>query len=475
MARFLSKPVPHEEAARFIAHKPVAVREVFDRMLPEIRMRAFTITGVESAAVLQAVRNRIAELPRGGDWDEIKRDVADGISPWIADPSDKEGADRAMRQCMRRAEVLLRHHGFQAYQATQYEVLQEVVADFPYWKYQTVGDERVRDSHAALDGLVLPANHPFWTRHYPPWDWGCRCQVVAVSHWDYERIQRGEAQGRTLSPAQERLLMERGELDDGAGHFVNVQAPVERETTEEGKRKAYQWHPGELRLPVEDIRARYDERTWGAFEHWAKRTEVEDVSLWDWLHGEPILRASVLGRAHPLSRVAVVDAGKPLTRTAKRALEEMDKVVDGVPGPLEIGFTKQGAYGRYRDGRIWVREDGPWPRMTLGHEVGHHVYEKALKTADLSELMRAIDESQAVKDLALSSLSAEKKARMLSKPEKFARAYAQYMGERIDSQAWKEDITNMSMSNEWFRVWGKSDFASISSAMESALKKAGLL
>lgn len=45
-------------------------------------------------------------------------------------------------------------------------------------EYSTVGDERVRKSHAALDGLTLPANSPVWDRIYPPNDWGCRCSVV---------------------------------------------------------------------------------------------------------------------------------------------------------------------------------------------------------------------------------------------------------------------------------------------------------
>lgn len=286
MAQFLNKPVPHEEARRFIASKPAVVRGMFDRMLPEIRMRAFTITGVESATVLQDVRDRIAELPRGGDWDTIKREVADEVSPWLSAPADAEAADKALRQAMRRAEILMRHHGFQAYQATQHEVLQEVIEDFPYWQYQSVGDGNVRESHAALDGVVLPANHPFWQRHYPPWDWGCRCQVVPISRRDYERIQGGQARGRTLTEAQEKLLMERGQLDDGAGHLTDVRAPVERETTTAGKRRAFQWSPGELRLPVEDVKARYDDRTWSAFESFAKRVVLGDkLTLLDWLTG----------------------------------------------------------------------------------------------------------------------------------------------------------------------------------------------
>lgn len=48
----------------------------------------------------------------------------------------------------------------------------------PYLEYSTVGDDRVRPAHAALDGVTLPVESPVWNRIYPPNDWGCRCTVV---------------------------------------------------------------------------------------------------------------------------------------------------------------------------------------------------------------------------------------------------------------------------------------------------------
>ena len=49
---------------------------------------------------------------------------------------------------------------------------------FPFWEYRTVGDDKVRPEHAALNGLVLPANDPRWRKIYPPNGWNCRCYVV---------------------------------------------------------------------------------------------------------------------------------------------------------------------------------------------------------------------------------------------------------------------------------------------------------
>ncbi len=49
---------------------------------------------------------------------------------------------------------------------------------YPNLKYLTVGDGRVREKHKQWHGLILPITHPFWKEHYPPNDWGCRCNVV---------------------------------------------------------------------------------------------------------------------------------------------------------------------------------------------------------------------------------------------------------------------------------------------------------
>jgi SPP1 gp7 family putative phage head morphogenesis protein len=52
---------------------------------------------------------------------------------------------------------------------------------FPNLKYRTVGDERVREEHAALNGIIKPVDDPFWGSHYPPNGWRCRCDVVQTA------------------------------------------------------------------------------------------------------------------------------------------------------------------------------------------------------------------------------------------------------------------------------------------------------
>lgn len=54
-------------------------------------------------------------------------------------------------------------------------------------QYRTAGDDRVRDSHAALANTTLPPDDPFWSSYLPPNGWRCRCTTVQVRKGKYER------------------------------------------------------------------------------------------------------------------------------------------------------------------------------------------------------------------------------------------------------------------------------------------------
>jgi SPP1 gp7 family putative phage head morphogenesis protein len=45
---------------------------------------------------------------------------------------------------------------------------------------RTAGDDKVRASHAALNGITLPADDIFWDTHWTPFDWRCRCRIIQV-------------------------------------------------------------------------------------------------------------------------------------------------------------------------------------------------------------------------------------------------------------------------------------------------------
>ncbi len=261
---------PHVEAATLLRGKPVFTREVFDGLLPELKGRAFTITGVEGANVMQRVRDSIAGIAEGETWDNAKKQIVEDLHTYLG-----EGADN-------RAELLLRTHGFQAFQAANWRVAQ-ADDDTTHLQYLTMEDDNVRDSHAALNGLVLPKNDPFWQTHFPPWDWGCRCQAVpmnpdlvsAEAQADESRApeNRNVVTGPVLDQLRNGTLMRNGQRFD-------VTPP-----RESGRDNSYEWSPDNLRLPVAELEQRYDPEVWQQFVAWAQKQKLTGGTVWTWLKG----------------------------------------------------------------------------------------------------------------------------------------------------------------------------------------------
>lgn len=77
-------------------------------------------------------------------------------------------------------EAIFRTQTQLAFAAGNAEIMQEPEVDDILWgyKYVTAGDDRVRDSHIALDGVTLPKDDPWWQTNTPPNGWSCRCQVI---------------------------------------------------------------------------------------------------------------------------------------------------------------------------------------------------------------------------------------------------------------------------------------------------------
>lgn len=76
-----------------------------------------------------------------------------------------------------------------AFAAGRWQQLQAVKEEHPYWQY--VHDPAVifpRPQHLAWNGLVLPADSPWWNVHYPPNGWGCKCSVRSFSRADVDRM-----------------------------------------------------------------------------------------------------------------------------------------------------------------------------------------------------------------------------------------------------------------------------------------------
>lgn len=87
-----------------------------------------------------------------------------------------------------RLQTIYRTNLQSAYAVGQWEAIQENIEAAPYLLYDAIDDHRTRPEHAAWDGTILRADHPWWKTHYPPNGWNCRCGVVQLSADEIEEL-----------------------------------------------------------------------------------------------------------------------------------------------------------------------------------------------------------------------------------------------------------------------------------------------
>lgn len=486
---------PHEEAIAFIQGKPPVTRAVFDRLLPELRARAFTVTGIESFDQLQRIRDSIAGLPAGATWDEAKAEVVGQLDAL------GDGAER-------RAELLLRTHAFQAFQAANWHVAQ-ADSDTTHLQYLATEDDRVRDTHRALNGVIVPKDDPFWEKHFPPWEWGCRCRVRPINPDLLEEARQRDAGVAPddhyviEGPALERLRQ--GQLLR-QGRAYNVSSPAERP----GGDQAFQWSPGDLHLDPAKLAQRYDPEVWSEWKGWADRTEIRPgTSVWDWVQAghRPSAPAPLpQGPAIPVAVEVVPPAptggvppglpqvsasltptrlGKALRATLTAALTAIDQVHgDGVlPSiPLKASASKafHGVFRHNSRGAvdIAISRATVHPRLTLAHEVGHFLdlsaiggaggFESEKATGLLAKFIEAAMASAGVK--AIQEMEhGGMRSYLLRRREIWARAYAQWVAVRSKDPVLLDELAKIRAKFPG-RQWEEADFEAIGAAIDQLFR-----
>lgn len=383
-----SKPQPHQAARALIAGKPPIAAATFYKLLPELRARAFTVSGVEDANVMQAVRDLVQGITEGATWDEAKKGITAALDPFLGD-----GAER-------RAEIVLRANGFQAFAVANYETAQ-ADADTTHLQYLHGYAEVPTPSHEALHGVILPKDDPFWETHTGPWGHlGCVCTVRAINPDLLDEARLADA---TRAP-DDKLVMEgplaerlrQGQLErDGKSYSV---APPQGED-------AFHFNPSDLRLNLLDIAKRYSTTVFYAFVDAAKQQPIgPGLSLWDWLQKEmaapaapasprytlPATPSNITRTVEEIQRAARLAGWHPdlvedLKRMPKHLLEMFDARTfkpGGLIGMPQGNFalsrltdsSKGRAFYRPTTGTVHMNPDSAnWSGTiaTMWHEIGH--------------------------------------------------------------------------------------------------------
>lgn len=196
--------VPPANALRRLRNLTAYTRAAYDALAERYKMQAFTVAGLTDVRLLDQVQQIMIDVvDRGGTTKDFERAVSQMLS--------REGVAQLTRFHL---DTVFNTNVFTAYSNGRFEQMRDpfVVKALPYWKYLTVGDDRVRPNHAAMDGFVARQDDPVWKRWYPPAGFNCRCTVVAI-------LPR-EAPENADQPGLDRMPAEPDEGFGGLGGIV---------------------------------------------------------------------------------------------------------------------------------------------------------------------------------------------------------------------------------------------------------------
>jgi SPP1 gp7 family putative phage head morphogenesis protein len=187
------KPLPFEEAIEAFRDLVPLTADEFYALAAEARALAFTVSGVMRMDVLVDLHTALDTAISEGETLADFRNRLDEIFEtrgWAAPPEMTPW----------RMETIFRTNVQTAYSTGKYKQMVAEKEAFPNWEYDAVNDSRTRPTHAALDGMVFPADHPFWDTWYPPNGYNCRCSVNPVHKSEEIEVETDDPTNGLIEP-----------------------------------------------------------------------------------------------------------------------------------------------------------------------------------------------------------------------------------------------------------------------------------
>lgn len=163
---------PYDQAIRFLEKRMKLTPEQVEGLAVTYGNEAAKITRGMSDAVESRIQKTLTEVVSSGAH------VREGMG-MLRNAFYAAGVTTVKPYLL---ETLVRTQTQTAYAAGQWNTdqdpaIQEILEGY---ELVTVGDDRVRPNHEALDGMKAPKDDPIWQTHWPPLGFGCRCAVLEI-------------------------------------------------------------------------------------------------------------------------------------------------------------------------------------------------------------------------------------------------------------------------------------------------------
>lgn len=210
--------LPPKDAISYLESKGAQITFDWKEVWQNAQAKAFTVAGVARLDVLEDIRGALKTALAEG---KTQKWFAQQLEPVLrakgwwgkrveSGPYDQKGGkSRVVKMgSPARLNLIYRQNMQTAYMAGRYKQMLENADNRPWWRYVAVLDQRTRPAHRLLNGRTFRFDDAFWSSHYPPNGWGCRCRVQALSDVGLER------EGQVVELGQDRMVTRNVELVD---------------------------------------------------------------------------------------------------------------------------------------------------------------------------------------------------------------------------------------------------------------------
>lgn len=211
-AAVTADPLKFRQAISAFRDRVPVTSELWDQLNEEETDFAFTVAGVSQANLVVQVWDGIDSAIENG---EALDDFKDRVSSMLFDQwGEADGA---------RVETIFRTNVNEAYNDGREAIFRDpdVADDRPLWRYELIEDGDTCEICEECDGVILPADDPWWDEHRPIQHMRCRCSFAALT------LEEARAEGY-----------------DGADDGQSVE-------TQDGFGDGEDWHPSGSDYPEE--------------------------------------------------------------------------------------------------------------------------------------------------------------------------------------------------------------------------------
>lgn len=157
-----AKPLPFDEAIGFLKGRVPLTKKEWLELEPKLRFRAFTVAKLAQHDAINKVRRKLISAIEKGE----------GLSSFWDKLENKGSGDPYYWETVYRTNIQTAYNTGRRMQIDKDkpQALELIVIE----------DSRTTKTCLPLQGLVLPADHPFWKSNWPPFHFNCRTTVRPI-------------------------------------------------------------------------------------------------------------------------------------------------------------------------------------------------------------------------------------------------------------------------------------------------------